>query len=327
MIGSKKKTLVSVVAAAALILPAAPAYAEANSDAEASDVAAIAAQAAPVDIDPAQLETAPAGMVASLDGGGQTHLATDATGGLQVTGVDGAPLFSVSLPGAAAVDDAVIAADGSVTYLGDASTSSVNVVAAPDAIRVSTIIDSSAQAERFSYDFGVGTTVEIQEDGSAIAYVMESVTDPETGETMSVEKIIADVTVPWAKDANGADVPTRYEASGSVLTQVVAHSRGGYAYPVVADPTFDQPNFFQYRVRFNRAETATIASGGAGVIASIGCGPMLPVCVLAGGTLWWNASNAQNSSPKRCVQVTATQPYVFPGLVWWVDTYRGGPCR
>lgn len=27
------------------------------------------------------------------------------------------------------------------------------------------------------------------------------------------------------------------------------------------------------------------------------------------------------------VQVTATQPYVVPGLVWWVDTYRGGPCR
>ena len=30
---------------------------------------------------------------------------------------------------------------------------------------------------------------------------------------------------------------------------------------------------------------------------------------------------------KRCVQVTATQPLVVPGLIWWVDTYRGGPCR
>lgn len=27
------------------------------------------------------------------------------------------------------------------------------------------------------------------------------------------------------------------------------------------------------------------------------------------------------------VQVTATQPYAVGGLVWWVDTYRGGPCR
>ncbi len=33
------------------------------------------------------------------------------------------------------------------------------------------------------------------------------------------------------------------------------------------------------------------------------------------------------SSPKRCAHVTATQPYVVPGLPWWVDTYRGGPCR
>lgn len=78
------------------------------------------------------------------------------------------------------------------------------------------------------YDFGVGATVEVQEAGSAIADVIESVADPETGETMYGENTIADVVAPWAKDANGADVPTRYEASGSVPTWVVAHSRGMY---------------------------------------------------------------------------------------------------
>lgn len=36
---------------------------------------------------------------------------------------------------------------------------------------------------------------------------------------------------------------------------------------------------------------------------------------------------AQRPRPKRCVQVTATQPYVVPGLAWWVDPYRGGPRR
>lgn len=35
-------------------------------------------------------------------------------------------------------------------------------------------------------------------------------------------------------------------------------------------------------------------------------------------------SSAKSPAPDT-VQVTATQPYVVPGLVWWVDTYRGVP--
>ncbi|MCW3493606.1 hypothetical protein [Microbacterium sp. SSM24] len=319
--------LLAGVAAFALLLPATAAHAASEPDSAADAVAQTISEVAPSEIVAADLAPVSSGVAATLDGGGQTHVATDPSDGIEVVSADGTDVLSFTLPAAGRLDDAVVAEDGSVTYLGDAKTPSVNVVAAEDALRVTTVIDSPAQAQRFSYDFGAGATVEIQEDGGAIAYVVEQVTDPETGETVTAEKIVADVEAPWAKDANGVDVPTRYVASGSVLTQVVSHAKGMHAYPVTADPTFDRPNFFQYRVRFNRAETATIASGGAGVIASIGCGPMLPVCVLAGSVLWWNASNAQNSSPKRCVQITATYPYLTPGLIWWVDTYRGGPCR
>lgn len=304
-----------------------PAYADAGNGDGVDEIASAVAEAVPVEVSAADLEAVPGGVAAPLDGGGETVLPTDPTGGVQVSSADGADALTFSLPGAARLDDAVVADDGSVTYLGDASTPSINIVAADDAIRVSTIIDNHAQTERFSYDFGPGAVVEIQDDGSVIAYVIEPVTNPETGETTDAEKIIADAAAPWAKDADDTDVPTHYEASGSVLTQVVSHQNSEYAYPIVADPTYDRPNIFQYRVRFNRAETATIASGGVGVLASIGCRTMLPVCILAGGAIWWNASNAQNSKPKRCVQITATQPYVFPGLVWWVDTYSGGPCR
>ncbi|MGN6219528.1 MAG: hypothetical protein ACTHNQ_08490 [Microbacterium sp.] len=323
----RRSGLIAGIAAVALLIPAVPAYAESDATTSADEVAATVAGLAPVEVVAADLDAVSSGVAASLNGGGTTVVATDPTDGVQVSSPDGVTVLSFSLPGAAHLDDAVVANDGSVTYVGDASTPSVNVVAADDSIRVSTIIENAAQTEQFSYDFGAGATVEIQEDGSAIAYVTEPVTNPETGETLDAERIIADVAAPWAKDANGLDVPTRYEASGSVLTQVVSHADGDYAYPVVADPTYDRPNFVQYRVRFNRAETATIASGGAGMIASIGCGPMLPVCLVAGATIWWNASVAQNSSPKRCVQITATMPYVVPGLIWWVDTYSGGPCR
>lgn len=45
---------------------------------------------------------------------------------------------------------------------------------------------------------------------------------------------------------------------------------------------------------------------------------------------WWpclhNAGVAENSNPKRCVQVTLTSGRPS-GSVWWVDTYSEGPCR
>ena len=124
--------------------------------------------------------------------------------------------------------------------------------------------------------------VEVNEDGSALAYVVEAIPDPSTGITQDADRIIANIESPWAKDANGVDVDTYYVAEGSVLTQIVSYRSADTAYPVIADPYFDRPNIVQYRIRFNRAETATMASGGAGGIASIGCGPMLPVCFWRG---------------------------------------------
>lgn len=321
-------TAVIVGSSSLAAVPAASADTGADeTDLTTEEIVALVTEVAPVPITAAQTTESFGQIVATLDGGGKATIAAVPDDGISVLLPDGEETMSVSLPGAGHLDDATVGEDGSVTYLGDANTPSINVIAGEEKIRASAIVSDPSQTERFEYDFGGGVSVEIQQDGSAIAYTTEEVTDPDTGVTTPVEKIVADVATPWARDAAGVDVPTRYESSGSALVQVVEHRSGDYAYPIIADPTFDRPNFFQYRVRFNRAETATIASGGAGLIASIGCGAMAPVCVLAGGAVWWNASVAQKSSPKRCVQVTATQPYVVPGLVWWVDTYRGGPCR
>lgn len=294
---------------------------------QADDIAAVVTEAAPFMNGGIELETSPTEATATLDGGGEAILAMDPARGVRITSADDTDSMSFSLPGASGLDDAAVAGDGSLNYVGDATTPSINLMTGAESIRVSVVIDNAAQADRFDYDFGPDATVEIQDDGSAIAYVVESTTDPATGGAAATEKIIANIDAPWAKDANGVEIPTYYEASGSQLTQFVDHQDGDYAYPIVADPTLDRPNVFQYRLRFNRAETATIASGGAGIIASVGCGVMAPVCVVAGGSVWWNASVAQNSNPKRCVQVTATQPYIYPGVLWWVDTYSGGPCR
>lgn len=42
------------------------------------------------------------------------------------------------------------------------------------------------------------------------------------------------IAAPWALDANGSPVSTRYEIGGNVLVQIIEHT-GAY-YPVIADP-------------------------------------------------------------------------------------------
>jgi hypothetical protein len=81
--------------------------------------------------------------------------------------------------------------------------------------------------------------------------------------------IIGDIDAPWAKDANGAAVPTSYTLQGSDLIQTVSHQ--GAAYPVVADPKVSF-GWYVY-VRWNKAEAKAvnhiIAGAGASFLNAI----------------------------------------------------------
>lgn len=103
------------------------------------DVVAAVAAVAPIEVVTADIVPVSGGLAASLDGGGQTRLPTNPAEGVGVTSPRGDVVLSFSLPAAADLDDAVVATDGSVTYLG-VDAPSVNVVAADDEIRVSTVI-------------------------------------------------------------------------------------------------------------------------------------------------------------------------------------------
>lgn len=305
-----------------MVAGTAPAFAtsEPSPDSVADTVAAVA----PVDLEAVPLDVSDGYLTAAPGEGGEIAAGVDATDGLTFTPAEGTRTTTVGLPGAATLGDAVVSDDGSITYSGDAATPSLNVLTAADAVRVSTVISSAEQGTEFVYDFGVDATVEIHADGSAIVDTDADEGSPEP----QAELIVADIAAPWATDAAGAPVETYYVAEGGVMTQVVNHRKAAITYPVVADPTFDSPNVVQVRVRFNRAETASIAAGGwGGVIGSFSCGAMAAVCVLASGTLVYQAGIAQNSKPKRCVQITATSPVIIPGIYWWVDTYSGGRCR
>lgn len=311
----------SMVLLTAVFAGGTPAYA--STDADPQDVAAAVSEAAPTDLAALPAQQSQDQVISTFNEGGTASVGIDPLAGLSFTTDSGEQGATMTIPGADSLSNGVVAEDGSVTYAGNAHVPSVNVLTAEDAVRISTVITSGGQTENFDYDFGAGATVEIQEDGSA--FVLR---DGEATSAGTSEQIVADIDTPWATDAAGAAVETYYVADGSVLTQVVKHQGADVAYPVVADPSYDQPNIIQHRIRFNRAETATIATGGwGGVIGSFTCGIMAPVCALASGALAYNAGVAQNSNPKRCVQVTATSPGITPGIIWWVDTYAGGPCR
>lgn len=84
-------------------------------------------------------------------------------------------------------------------------------------------------------------------------------------------ELAAEVAVPWAVDAEGRQVPTRFTLRDGVITQVVDHRAGDFAYPIVADPKVKFCDFYTAGcVKFSKKETkkihdAMFVSLGAGV--------------------------------------------------------------
>lgn len=57
---------------------------------------------------------------------------------------------------------------------------------------------------------------------------------------MRAGKVVATVAAPFALDAQGQAVPSRYQLAGERLTVAVVHSGGDYAYAIMLDPVIDQ---------------------------------------------------------------------------------------
>lgn len=94
--------------------------------------------------------------------------------------------------------------------------------AASTGTRMMHILSSSNAPTEHAYNMAVpqGTSVSVGPDGGVII----------TGQTGNASYF----SPPWAKDANGKSLPTKYEIRGTQLIQVIDHK--GAAYPVVADP-------------------------------------------------------------------------------------------
>lgn len=143
--------------------------------------------------------------------------------GLDTPGGD----IRVSLPNAADAGSATKLADGTVVYPSKEGTADA-VVPLSNGVQVLITIANSDAPTIYRNEVIMTSGQRLVETSDGGVQVIDDNGDP---------ALI--LPAPWAKDANGRAVPTRYEIDESAVVQVVEHTTvSDVAYPVVADPTY-----------------------------------------------------------------------------------------
>lgn len=120
--------------------------------------------------------------------------------------------------------------NGVVAFANEQGFISVPIIKEDGSAQVAIMVQSVDAPERYPFQVGLpeGASASVT-DGGGVVF------------TSADGAFLGGLTPPWAKDANGTQLTTRYEVESSstggvVVTQVIEHHSGGAAYPVVADP-------------------------------------------------------------------------------------------
>lgn len=131
----------------------------------------------------------------------------------------------VTLPFSGVADNAEVLKQGVVSHGNGNGSVTVPIAKDEGVLQMATVINGAPAPNEYDYGFSLSGGAQMSlEDGTVIVRSSEG-------------KFIGLVAPAWARDANGAYVPTRYEINGTQLTQVIDHSTD-YAYPIVAAPTY-----------------------------------------------------------------------------------------
>lgn len=165
------------------------------------------------------------GAVQLAAGAGSVSVPVDADDLVGITNREGISV-GVGLPFSESSSNGAVTGSGAVVYDNNNGTSTMPVIKGDGGVQITTVIESVEAPERFEYDLTIPAGATVQQFESGVVLILDA-----NGE------LVAGAAPPWAKDASGADLPTRYEVDGSKLVQVVEH-RGNTSvqYPVVADP-------------------------------------------------------------------------------------------
>lgn len=201
-------------------------------------------------------EPARAGALAVAEGElARVQFPSDAGEPIILTDAGGDEAIGIELPIADDVDaDGTVRGDAAA-YTGDAL--DVVATASDDGVRIATVLADADAPTDHVYRLDLPDGAELRPDGRGAIVV-----DTES------RRAIATIAAPWALDARGRAVPTRYEIGGPTLTQIVDHRRGDVAYPVVADPTLKHFGW-GVRIKFSKTETRNLSrqDGAAGAAA------------------------------------------------------------
>lgn len=172
--------------------------------------------------------------------------ATDENTVLSSSGPDSSFIGGITLPGNAVTDNAALeAADTTSTNLETVLGEKFDGTGAPLA---TTTVDG-AELSSFATDNGSQTIISIASAQAPTEYrfplTLPEGTSPRLNDDGSVSVIDANgaelggVETPWATDANGNTIPTRFALDGNTLVQTIEFS-SKTAFPVTADPKWWQ---------------------------------------------------------------------------------------
>lgn len=169
------------------------------------------------------------GVAVGLEDSSGNHISipADASQGVAFGGASG--VMRVKIPEAREVGQGVQISDGAVAYPSDTG-SATTVVPLRGGVQLLASIANKNSPTEYTYEFDLqgGQYIEVTNSGAAVYDA--------SGE---IESLIAK---PWAVDAEGSEIPTRYDVRGNSLVQVVDHtSVSDIKYPVVADPIILAP--------------------------------------------------------------------------------------
>lgn len=133
--------------------------------------------------------------------------------------------LQVALPFASRAADGVEVQSSALAYDNRNGSVTVPVGKKDGSVQITTVLETPSAPTSFPYEISVEGLhrIEVTDDGAAMFIAGDG-------------SFLGGASAPWAVDAAGNAVPTRYEVSGATLTQVVDHAADGYIYPIVADP-------------------------------------------------------------------------------------------
>lgn len=144
----------------------------------------------------------------------------------------------------------------SVLSAGDAA----HVAVGPTPTGAQVLVGIESADAPTSYEFGLDAPADVTAELTVAGAI--DVVDASGG-------LSAQIEAPWAIDAEGRAVPTRFEVNGDTVTQVVDHRGGDYAYPIVADPKVKFCDLYTAAcVTFSKAETKSVAKNLSSSVAA-----------------------------------------------------------